>query len=1797
MSSTTATSLASETYSMNLLYFSNEFPHDDLSSLTRHLLLRSRDVRHPHLARFLHETTEAIQAEVRQLSPSLRNLVDPFQVVLEFADRQQLRKGPLGASIDGVLLVAVQLGTLIQYYEENPGHYDLLAANGALAGLGLGLLSTAAVSLSQNVADLPLAGVEVARLAFRMGVVVDRVSQNLEPRDPSSAPGSWAAVVPDIAVEDVQNELDAIHAAENTPSTSKVFISAWNRSSVTISGPPSRLTRLFRVSEFFRGRKIVNLPVYGGLCHAPHIYSNEHVREVIGDSPTLRRLDAQTTPTLTATSTSTGVPFNAPGARELFEETITEIMTRPIRWDKVVDAVLEQSYTTSSSTCQILIFRNSLPIYDLLSAFSSRQANVNAMTVDLIASATAKPQPNDASEGRSTKGKIAIVGMACRLPGGATDPEKFWALLESGLDVHRKIPADRFDVNTHYDPMGKATNASHTQYGCFIDEPGHFDAPFFNMSPREAQQTDPMQRLALLTAYEALEKAGYVANRTPATNLYRIGTFYGQASDDYREVNTAQEISTYFIPGGCRAFGPGRINYFFKFSGPSFSIDTACSSSLATIQAACTSLLSGDTDTVVAGGMNVLSNSDAFAGLSQAHFLTKTPNACKTWDENADGYCRADGIGSIVMKRLEDAEADNDNILGVILGSATNHSAEAISITHPHADSQSFLSRQLLSAAGIDPLDVSYVEMHGTGTQAGDKEEMKSVTDVFASSGPKSRSSRQPLYIGAVKSNIGHGEAVAGVTAVLKVLLMFQQGMIPPHAGIKTGLNPALPADLEKRGVRIPYTKQAWPRETDRKRIAMVNNFSAAGGNTAIAIEEPPVPRAVSAKDTDPRPTHVVVVSAKSKVSLEGNLRRLVSYLDANPDVPLADLSYSTTARRYHHNHRIAVTGSSVAAIKSKLSSHLDSSDSRKAIPNSQPLVAFAFTGQGASHKSMNLELFHQEPNFKSHMLELDSLAQAQGFPSFLPAIDGSFPKDHVHSPVVTQIALVAVEIALAKYWTSTLGVVPNIVVGHSLGEYAALHAAGVLSASDALYLVGQRAKLLEKKVKSGTHKMMAVRASLADVRDCIENSGKNVPYEIACINGPKETVLSGQCAHLDALTEPLQAAGFKCFSLDVAYSFHSSQTDPILDEFEVLAATGAIFHAPKLPVISPLLGKVVFDGKTFNAQYVRRGTREPVNFLAGLEKAAQMSMVDDSTLWVELGPHPVCTNFVRAILPSVGAAVPSLRRDENNWTTLAQSLATLHCAAAPLNWAEYHKSFEKSLRLVDLPTYAWNYKNYWLQYNGDWALTKGNTYYDDKKNAAKALPAPRLSELQTSSVQSIVEQNFDGMAGTVVMRSDLMESDFLAAAHGHKMNGCGVVTSSIHADIAYTLGAYLQKKLIPGSEFAMDVSNLEVVKGLVAQKNTKVPQMIQVTISTKDMTSGIAHLTWQNVDSAGNPEEAFATADLYFGDRKEWLNSWVPQAHLIKGRIEALETLASQGVANRLSHTMAYRLFANNLVDYATKYRGMQSVVLNGLEAFADVTLTTEQSGTWTVPPYFIDSVAHLAGFVMNVSDAIDTKANYCVTPGWRSMRFAKPLVAGAKYRSYVNMIPTVEDPSVFLGDVYILQDDSIIGFVRAIKFRKYPRILLNRFFSAPDEASPSSEVAASKPTKPVVPTVAAQVVTLPAPVSKLVINPPSAPEKPVVVEIVAAPVAKPAKLEDSADQAQTVTAKAMALISREAAMEEKDIPDETSFAELGVDSLMSLVISEKFREELGVVVSGSLFLEYPTIGDLRSWLSEYYS
>lgn len=358
---------------------------------------------------------------------------------------------------------------------------------------------------------------------------------------------------------------------------------------MTISGPPSRLKILFRDHDFFRDRQYVNLPVYGGLCHAGHVYGPSNVRAVVRTKH-MELLDSQLKPRVPVLATSTGKPYRVETAGELFESIVSELLTQAIQWDVVVENVVEKIIETSERAIEVSVFGKSQATKDLLIALNG-VPNLETTPRNLNDWASRAPDAEPRGPRGPAQSKIAIVGMSCRLPGGATDTEKFWELLEQGLDVHRKIPADRFDLSTHFDPTGKSLNKSPTEYGCFIDEPGLFDAPFFNVSPKEAAQTDPQGRLALVTAYEALERAGYVPNRTASTHVHRVGTFYGQAADDYREVNQGQEVSTYYIPGGCRAFVTGRINYFFNFWGPSFSIDTACSSSLATIQVRVSNIL------------------------------------------------------------------------------------------------------------------------------------------------------------------------------------------------------------------------------------------------------------------------------------------------------------------------------------------------------------------------------------------------------------------------------------------------------------------------------------------------------------------------------------------------------------------------------------------------------------------------------------------------------------------------------------------------------------------------------------------------------------------------------------------------------------------------------------------------------------------------------------------------------------------------------------------------------------------------------------------------------------------------------------------------------------------------------------------------------------------------------------------------------------------------------------------------------------------------------------------------------
>jgi len=392
---------------------------------------------------------------------------------------------------------------------------------------------------------------------------------------------------------------------------------------------------------------------------------------------------------------------------------------------------------------------------------------------------------------------------------------------------------------------------------------------------------------------------------------------------------------------------------------------------MAAIQLACTSLWAEDCDTAIVGGLSCMTNSDIFAGLSRGQFLSKK-GPCATFDNEADGYCRADGVGTVILKRLEDAEADKDNILAVILGTQTNHSADAISITHPHGGTQETLYRSILDKAGVDPLDVDYVEMHGTGTQAGDGTEMKSVTNVFAPA-DRRRSSKQPLYLGAVKANVGHGEAASGVTALIKVLLMLQRNAIPPHVGIKKTINQTFPKDLAERNVNIAFKKMPLLSKDGGPRRVFVNNFSAAGGNTGLLLEDGPSPKPAT---DDPRSMHVIAVSAKSKSAMLRNAERLITYLEKNPNTSVSDLSYTTTARRIQHNWRLIVSGSDTAQIKTLLSSKL--TETFIPVLPEPPKVAFMFTGQGSHYAALGRELYQGCTTFRETIVEFSKIAEVQ---------------------------------------------------------------------------------------------------------------------------------------------------------------------------------------------------------------------------------------------------------------------------------------------------------------------------------------------------------------------------------------------------------------------------------------------------------------------------------------------------------------------------------------------------------------------------------------------------------------------------------------------------------------------------------------------------------------------------------------------------------------------------------------------------------------------------------------------------
>ena len=729
---------------------------------------------------------------------------------------------------------------------------------------------------------------------------------------------------------------------------------------------------------------------------------------------------------------------------------------------------------------------------------------------------------------------IAVMGMACRFPGGIGSVEAFWEFLRSGRCGVVEIPADRWDVNAFYDADPEARGKMATRYGAFIDGVDQFDSLFFGISPREANVMDPQQRVLLEVAWEALETAGIAADDLAGTST---GTFIGISTTDYAMHFAGRDIDAYVGTGNAHSIAANRLSYVLGLRGPSMAVDTACSSSLVAVHLACQSLRAGECDLALAGGVNLLLLAETMVNFSQARMLA-ADGRCKTFDAAADGYGRGEGCGVVVLRRLSDAIASGGPVLAVVRGSAVNHDGRSNGLTAPNGPAQEEVVRRALAAAGVGPLEVGYVEAHGTGTPLGDPIEVRALGRVLAAG----RDRRHPLVVGSVKTNLGHLEAAAGVAGLIKAVLTVQRGEIPAHLHFQEP-NPHIPWD--DLAIEVPTEHRLWEGEP---RIAGVSSFGFGGTNAHVIVEGPP---ALGSHPSPPSPGRVtlVKVAARNPVAARAAAAQLAEFTGSHPEVPLAALAYAAGVGRADLPERVAVVAASPAEAAEALGEAAAGRPAPgvyrgRARPGGAPPVAFVVPGQGGRLAGAAEHLYGAEPAFSA---VIDQLAEALGPVDQLPLAallrPGPASEEALAGTEVAQPAGYALALGLAAWWREA-GVEPAGVLGHSVGAYAAAALAGVLAPLDGARLVAARGRLMAELCPPGAMAAIAAPAPVVTAARGYDPAH----LAIAAVNTPTETVVSGEAGPLEALVAELSGQGVSCQPLRVNRAFHSALIEPALD-------------------------------------------------------------------------------------------------------------------------------------------------------------------------------------------------------------------------------------------------------------------------------------------------------------------------------------------------------------------------------------------------------------------------------------------------------------------------------------------------------------------------------------------------------------------------------------------------------------------------------------------------------------------------
>ncbi|KPC59902.1 type I polyketide synthase [Streptomyces chattanoogensis] len=915
-------------------------------------------------------------------------------------------------------------------------------------------------------------------------------------------------------------------------------------------------------------------------------------------------------------------------------------------------------------------------------------ARVLAEQEDPLQEQPSQEEPREVPAGGAGADPVAIVAMACRLPGGADSPDALWELLADSTDAMSPFPTDRgWDLDRLFDEDPDRPGTSYAREGGFLHDAGGFDAGFFGLSDQEATATDPQQRLLLEASWETFERAGIDPQSLKGT---RTGVFTGAMDRGYASHASAAPSAweSILITGTAGSAISGRIAYTYGLEGPALTVDTASSSSLVALHLACRSLRSGETDLALAGGVTVMATPAPFAHFSRLRALSPDSRSM-AYADAANGSAWSEGAGLLLLERLSDARRNGHRVLALVRGSAVNQDGASNGLTAPSGPAQQRVIRQALTDAGLTPQDVDAVEGHGTGTPLGDPIEAQALLATYGQRRPE----EQPLWLGSVKSNIGHTQAAAGVVGVIKTVLALRHGVLPRTLHVDA---PSAAVDWSAGAVRLLTEARPWPRESGRTRRAGVSSFGLTGTNAHVILEEAPREEAEGTEpsgDTVPAEAAPWVLSARSRAALRAQARRLAEQVAADPGLPAQDVAHALATSRTLHRHRAVVTGSDRAQLLS--AAQRFGRGERTAgvtLDDSAPGgLAFVFSGQGSQRSGMGREAAEAFPVFGQALGEvcaaLDPLL-ARPLTSVMWAAPDSDEAARLDDTTYTQPALFAVQVALYRLFESW-GVVPDHLVGHSVGEISAAHVTGVLGLQDACTLVAARSRLMGALPPGGA--MVAVRITQAEVTPWLAELAEEV--SIAAVNGPHSLVLSGAEAPLVALTDQLAAAGHKIRRLMVSTAPHSPLMDPMLEEFRAVVRTLS-YAAPAVPLISTVTGRPLTGEEARDPEHWVRHVRQSVRFKDAIGRLRDERV----TGFLELGAEPALTPMIDECLESADpqpgtVVVPSLRAGVAERDALLTAVARVHTHGVPVDW----DAVLPGARSVALPTYAFQRRRFWL--------------------------------------------------------------------------------------------------------------------------------------------------------------------------------------------------------------------------------------------------------------------------------------------------------------------------------------------------------------------------------------------------------------------------------------------------------------------------------------------------------------------